>query len=123
MLAEVRRESGGEGGCDRNANSTRIPRSDQDDLYSSWKREKSLCEKWQEAESELGTELETRNLRENVIDKEMGVVMEMGKEKRNEIMELSDVSIKESVVELINELDIVTSREYCLLWVMGNTQP
>ena len=24
------------------------------------------------------------------------------------------------MVELINELDIVTSREYCWLWAMGN---
>ena len=84
--------------------STRIPRCDQDDLYSSWKRGKSLCEKWQEGEGELVSEMETRNPRENVADNERVVVMEMAKEKRAEIMELSDVSIKESVVELSLEM-------------------
>ena len=62
---------------DRNDNSTRSPQQcDQDDLYSCWKREKSLCEKWQEAEREVErdverevgcTEMETRDLRENVM--------------------------------------------------------
>ena len=112
VLGEVRRESGADKmvekelkhESDRNDNSTRIPRCDQDDLYSSWKREKSLCEKWQEGEGELVSEMETRNLREHVGDKEREDVMEMAKEKRAEIMELSDVSIKESVVELSLEM-------------------
>ena len=70
---------------------TRNPQCDQANLYSCWKREKSLAEKWQEGEREI----EMKDLKEN---------LEMFKEKRVEIMELSDASIKESVVELSLEM-------------------
>ena len=74
---------------------TRNPQCDQANLYSCWKREKSLAEKWQEGERESGKEIEVKDLKEN---------LEMLKEKRVEIMELSDASIKESVVELSLEM-------------------
>ena len=74
---------------------TRNPQCDQANLYSCWKREKSLAEKWQEGERESGKEIEVKDLKEN---------LEMFKEKRVEIMELSDASIKESVVELSLEM-------------------
>ena len=91
--------------ADRNDNPTRIPGCD---LYSSWKREKSLCEKWQEeVESEVFMEMEMRDLRE----KERAIVLEFAKEKRSEILELGDVSIKESVVELSLEMEQTYQQE------------
>ena len=80
-----------------------------DDLYTSWKREKSLCEKWKEEGEEGEREKIDQTTGNGVSVKEKAVIVDRSRE---EIDELGEASIKESMLELGAEMkDMMEEKE------------
>ena len=92
--------------CDRDDDSNI---NDNDDLYTSWKREMSLCEKWQEGGGKGEREKIDQTTGNGVSVKEEAVIVDRNKE---EIDELGEASIKESMLELGAEMkDLMGEKE------------
>ena len=97
---KVKEESDGVDDCNINEN---------DDLYTSWKREKSLCEKWKEDGEEGEREKIDQTTGSGVSVKEKAVIADRSRE---EIYELGEASIKESMLELGAEMkDMMEEKE------------
>ena len=83
--------------------------NENDDLYTSWKREKSLCEKWKEDGEEGEREKIDQTTGNGVSVKEKAVIVDRSRE---EIDELGEASIKESMLELGAEMkDMMEEKE------------